>query len=306
MSWSTVGQLVLVWWNTSLSPPIARTKAQAADLDFVVKQLREIRQQVGFDVLALGEVCSSDLQTIVRGLGDEDLSVHDATDRTNRLMFDTAVIYDRRKVTLESNSSIIDKFGRRNLKTGEALEFRVNVTNEILTLVVSHWPSRMTAAESSSIRAELGTALRKFVERKHEAAVAPYVVLGGDYNDDPCSSSIASHLLATRDRSLARRDARFLYNPFWRKLGESHDIGHVEEAVTFCGTHFYAGGDHTQRFTYDQFIFSSAFLNESSMRLNERFCSVIAPAALRTRLLNRREIFDHLPVLGTIELRSQS
>ncbi|MET1532724.1 endonuclease/exonuclease/phosphatase family protein, partial [Burkholderia sola] len=160
--------------------------------------------------------------------------------------------------------------------------------------------------DASSVRAELGTALRRFVERMHEEHAEPFIVLVGDYNDDPFSPSLANHLLATRDRSLARRDSRFLYNPFWRKIGQSHDSDFPNEAGGFCGTHFYAGGENSQWFTYDQIIFSAAFLQEKSLSLNENLCGIVAPASLRAKLVSRREIFDHLPVLGTVELRSES
>ncbi|WP_374202432.1 endonuclease/exonuclease/phosphatase family protein [Burkholderia cenocepacia] len=301
-----MGPLVFVWWNTSLSPPIPRRKATEADLEFVVAQLREMRREVGFDVLALGEVCSSDLHAIVKGLEDPNLSIHDATDRTSRLMFDTAVIYDRNKLILERGYPLTDKFGRKTLKTGEVIEFRLAATGDSFILVASHWPSRLTAAEASSVRAEPGTALRRFVERMHEEHAEPFIVLVGDYNDDPFSPSLANHLLATRDRSLARRDSRFLYNPFWRKIGQSHDSDFPSEAGGFCGTHFYAGGENSQWFTYDQIIFSAAFLQEKSLSLNENLCGIVAPASLRAKLVSRREIFDHLPVLGTVELRSES
>ncbi|MEX3934824.1 endonuclease/exonuclease/phosphatase family protein [Paraburkholderia phymatum] len=306
MSWATVGPLVFVWWNTSLSPPVPRRKATEADLEFVVTQLRELREEVAFDVLALGEVCSADLDAIVEGLGDPNLSVHDATDRTNRLMFDTAVIYDHSKLTLESSLPLTDKFGRKTLKTGEALGFRLVETDDSFVLVASHWPSRLTAADASAVRAELGTALRRFVERMHAAYADPFVVLVGDYNDDPFSPSLANHLLATRDRALARRDSRFLYNPFWRKIGQSHDSDHADDARGFCGTHFYSGGENSQWFTYDQIMFSSAFLQDKSLSLRENLCGIVARPDLRARLLSRREIFDHLPVLGTVELRSES
>lgn len=305
MPWSTVGSLVFVWWNTSLSPPIARVRASEGDLEFVVEQLRVIRQQVGFDVLALGEIRSSDLRAIVDGLGDPNLSVHDATDHTGRLKFDTAVIYDRSKLSFDSGHPMTEKFGSRTLKTGEVLEFRVTATGDPFILIVSHWPSRRTASESSSVRAELGVALRKFIERIHETQAAPFIVLAGDYNDDPFSPSLSNHLLATRDRSLARRDSRFLYNPFWRMIGESHDNVQADDATGFCGTHYYSGGDNSRWFTFDQIIFSSAFLNPSSMNLKEELCGIFAPSELRAKLLSRREIFDHLPVLGTIELRSE-
>lgn len=306
MPWSTVGPLVFVWWNTSLSPPVSKRKATETDVQFVVEQLREIRRETDFAVLALGEVCSDDLAAIVEGLGDQRLSIHDSTDRSTRPMFDTAVIYDSSRLVLEGSRSIIDRFARKTLKTGEVIQFRAVETDDSFSVVVSHWPSRLTASETSPVRAEIGMALRQEVSKMHEAQDEPYVVLLGDYNDDPFSPSMADHLLATRDRALARRDARFLYNPFWRRIGQSHDSADNEETTGICGTHFYPGGDSSRWFTYDQIIFSSAFLRDRSLALSENLCGILTPADLCAKVRSRREIFDHLPVLGTVELRSRS
>lgn len=294
---------MLVWWNTSLSPPIAKRKADQEDLDFVVAQIRQLREETSFDVLALGEVCTADLDAIMTGLGESALAIHDATDRATKPMFDTAVIYDRDKLELNDSRSIVDMFGTKTLKTGELVQFRLTHSGELLDVLISHWPSRLSAPESSAVRAELGSALRGTLARRREEGATPYVILIGDYNDDPFSPSLANHLLATRDRVLARRDNRYLYNPFWRWIGQSHHGPDDENSV--CGTLFYAGGETTKWFTYDQIIFSSAFLRDDAMVLNEPCCGILVPTELRQKLANRRQIFDHLPVLGTIELRSK-
>ncbi|MBX9432518.1 endonuclease/exonuclease/phosphatase family protein, partial [Ralstonia pseudosolanacearum] len=174
-------------------------------------------------------------------------------------------------------------------------------------VVVSHWPSRRTAAETMPVRMELGIALRTSLARMREDGSTPFHILMGDYNDDPFSPSLASHLLATRDRALARRDDEFFYNPFWRWIGESHDgLSNQQEDDSICGTHFYSEGETTRWFTYDQIIFSSAFLNDKSMVLNEQQSGILVLPELRSKLLTRGEIFDHLPVIGTVDLRSES
>lgn len=306
MAWTSVGSLVFVWWNTSLAPPVVKRKADDEDLQFVVEQVRRLRQDTLFDLLALGEVNDTDLATIVDGVGDPALAVHDATDRTGRIKFDTAVIYDRNKLSLRDNQSIVDKYGPNSLKTGEVVEFSENRTGEIFRVVVSHWPSRLTAADGAPVRAELGIALRASLSRMRESGGTPFHVLMGDYNDDPFSPSLASHLLATRDRALARRGDMLLYNPFWRWIGESHDDVSGEREEGICGTHFYSKGATNRWFTYDQIIFSSAFLNDQAMVLNEPRCGILVPSELRTKVLRRDEIFDHLPVIATVDLRSQS
>ncbi|CAN7160427.1 hypothetical protein LJR022_000141 [Paraburkholderia hospita] len=306
MSWITVAPLVLVWWNTSLSPPIAKRRATDADLKFVVEQIRLIRQETAFDILALGEVSSTDLKAIIAGAGEPPLALYDATDRSSKPMFDTAVIYDPARVSFERNQSIIDSYARTTLKTGEVAIFRTLQTGELFQLVVSHWPSRLTAAEHDPRRAELATGLRRSLASIQEELPTPYTILMGDYNDDPFSPSLANHLLATRDRSLARRDSRYFYNPFWKWIGESHHDVPDAENSGICGTHFYPGGESSRWFTYDQIIFSSAFLADNTMVLREQQTGILVPPELRARLLARREIFDHLPVLGTVDLRSKA
>ncbi|WP_338132909.1 endonuclease/exonuclease/phosphatase family protein [Burkholderia multivorans] len=301
--WATVGSLAFVWWNTSLSPPVTRKRSSKTDLDFVIAQVREIRHQTKFAVMGLGEVCTEDLAAIVAGLDDPHIGYHDATNHSGRLKFDTAVIYDRSKVALGQVSSAVDKYAGRSLKIGEVAEFISTLTEDAFKVVVSHWPSRLTLAEASPARFELGSGLRWLVDRM-QGESRSFVVLMGDYNDDPFSPSLADHLIATRDRSLARKKG-LLYNPFWKWIGESHHLQDEAEQLGICGTHFYPDGNVSRWFTYDQMIFSSEFLQDRSMVLDEASSGVLALADLRAKVLNRREIFDHLPVLGTVELRSK-
>ena len=85
--------------------------------------------------------------------------------------------------------------------------------------------------------------LRQSLEKVHLANPNLYIVLMGDYNDDPFSPSLSEHLHATRDRELAIQDGAFLYNPFWRRLGESRSFPTSGNEVSICGTHYYDGGE---------------------------------------------------------------
>ncbi|MCL4653008.1 endonuclease/exonuclease/phosphatase family protein [Burkholderia multivorans] len=256
-------------------------------------------------MLGLGEVCTDDLDAIVRGLDDPQIAVHDATSRNGRLKFDTAVIYDRSKVALERHRSVVDSRGRQSLKTGEVAEFTATATGDTFHVVVSHWPSRLSVAQSAPERAELGIALRWTVENLRTDA-HPYIVLMGDYNDDPFSASLSEHLLATRDRYLVRAHKDLLYNPFWKRLGESHNHSDDDPPDGVCGTYFYNKGRVSRWFTFDQMIFSSEFPQGKALVLDEANSGILVPLDLRAKLLNPKEIFDHLPVLGVVELRSRT
>ena len=306
MAWQPLNPLVFMWWNTSLSPPIPTLKSTSEDADFVVAQVREMRQRSRFAVLGLAEVQSSNLDAILNGLGDPDLLCLDSSDRTQRLMHDTALIYDQSVLTCVDRRSFVERFGKHQMKLGQLTVFETKQGAVPISVVTSHWPSRRSAPEHAGRKAEFGTLLRKSLEQFRDPKLNPYIVLMGDYNDDPFSPSLAEHLLATRDRELARRNPQFFYNPFWRWLGESQSSAIVGADHSVCGTHFYPNGDQTEWFTYDQIIFSSAFLADGTIILDEESTAILTSTELKGRLHSRAHTCDHLPVRSSAMLRKLS
>jgi len=295
--------LVMLWWNTSLSP-LGESRATPADKAYVANYLAELRRSFNVDILALGEVCTEDIGDIVTAIGDPHLSFHDATHMVSRCKFDIAVLYDHRRLLLTDTGAILDSYGKATLKVGERLQFYSHDTGETLHMFVSHWPSRLHCHETDSKRTEIGTSLRKTLDDIRTATDSQeYIVLMGDYNDDPYSPSLANHLLATRDRELAQNNDAYLYNPFWSWIGETTPFVRDQKIKSICGTHYYAGGNHSRWFTFDQIMFSSAFLQDGSLLLNEEQCMIVLNEDLESRLRNSKEIFDHLPVLGVIDIK---
>lgn len=295
--------LVTLWWNTSLSP-LGEPRATPADKAYVAAYLTELRRNLNVDIMALGEVCTEDINDIIAAIGDPYLSFHDATHMVDRCKFDIAILFDRRRLSLDASGSILDSFGKATLKVGEKLSFISCESGEYLHLFVSHWPSRLHCPELDSKRTEIGTSLRKTLDEIRNGATSKqYIVLMGDYNDDPYSPSLSNHLLATRDRELARTNDSFLYNPFWRWLGESAPFVHGQEIKSICGTHYYSSGSHSRWFTFDQIMFSSAFLRDGPFLLNEEKSMIVWSEDLESRLRSQKEIFDHLPVLGVIDIK---
>lgn len=302
MTWTLVTALPMVWWNTSLSPPINELDSTQEDRDFVATQIRDMRRDLGVALFGLGEVCTDDLDVIQQCLADPDLIVIDSTDRTGRSKLDTALIYDATKLALIDETHIRDSFATSTLKTAHRATF-MTLNGQRMNVFCSHWPARARIGETDPMRVELGRSLNSAV-----TALGPdnYHVLMGDYNDDPCSPSLASHLLATRDRTMAQRDHRFLYNPFWRRLGEAYDHSSQSPPDSACGSHFYRGGRFTQWHTFDQIIFSSTFLRDSSIVLDERYSQILVTDELKARIEDRTQRFDHFPVLSSVSLRSQA
>lgn len=289
-----------MWWNTGLSPPVPELTSTVDDQQFVADVIKTLHGQTPIGVFGLGEVCSDDLSVIMSRLDDKNIELVDGTDRTVRLKQDTALLYDASRLTLDSQETHISDLDGSRLKIAKRARFITQLGAKI-DVFYSHWPSRLTLGEMDPRRGDLGKDLRTFLDRsKTEEG---YYVLMGDYNDDPSSPSLASYLRATRDRTLAIKRDRAPYNPFWRKLGESL---HHEDSVgddSVCGTCFYSGGSYSQWHTFDQIIFSSAFLKDGQMTLEEGYTDILASPELKSRI--KRTRFDHFPVFSCISLRSK-
>ena len=308
MNWTVIDRLSFVWWNTGLSPPVGKPTATEQEVDFVVDHIRALRAGLEFSVFGLGEVSSEILASIMAGVGDPSVAVVDTTSRSGRIKFDTALLYDRTKLELITHFELIECVGKSRLKLGQLFSFTLNDSaRTIVYVITSHWLSRLYVNEFSSKRRELGMLLRTSIDKLRNESQRDYIVLMGDYNDDPFSPALAEHLLATRDRELARRNSKFFYNPFWRCLGESLPYKHEGADESVCGTHFYPNGDHTEWFTYDQIIFSSAFLDDSGpILLSEECTKIISTPDLLGSLRNRRHFCDHFPVVSIATVRAQT
>jgi hypothetical protein len=256
------------------------------------------------DLVGLGEVASEDLRELHAATSRPYVSYFDAT-RVGKLKFDLGVLYNRNRLFVKDSTSLLDSYGTTTLKIGERLTLLIRDVNIEMHLCLSHWPSRLRLAETDPKRVEIGVALRRWIEHLVQSAKpTPYLVLMGDFNDDPFSPSLSNHLLATRDRSLAKERDYLLYNPFWRRLGESNDHKRRDRGNGICGTHFYRSGSNTRWHTFDQIIVSPAFLLDRELRLNEKLTRIIRVRDLEERLFDKQEIFDHLPIVGVIETRS--
>lgn len=298
-------QLILMWWNTSLSPPVSNPGRTVADREFAVDHIKMLYRSHGFDLLGLCEVASVDLSAIKEGLADYDLELLDTTDRGSQLIIDTAVVYNRNKLICTGYKHYIDRYGHDTLKAGTLISFQSTETQLPIFVVISHWPGRRSAPEHAAKRGKLGNHLYSNLKQLKKDTPNAHIVLMGDYNDEPFAESLSSYLLASRDRELARNDDQFYYNPFWTRMGESVPFPTVTRQQGICGTHYYRGGENTRWFTFDQMIFSSPFLREDGPAiLDEEHCQILATPELDTHLRSGKSIFDHFPIRCIIALRA--
>jgi len=182
-------------------------------------------------------------------------------------------------------------------KHSESMNVPVGHCNSIFHIFLSHWPSRSFYHENSSTRHYLGLRLRDSIDEIIEKEKSnPHIILIGDFNDEPFNKSLSEHLMATRDKNLVRKHKHLLYNPSWNYLGYKNF-----ESDQICGTYYYKSGRITKWHTFDQIIFSHAFINSQEWKLKESNYNILAITDIVDSIMNSKQIFDHLPVIAEIE-----
>lgn len=284
------------WWNTSLSPS-AKPRANDAERQIAIAVICFLLFEEGIDFLALGEMSKEDI-LVLRQLNDlDDYMIESGVSKTGRVTFDTCFIYHPDKITINNPIEEIDT-GRsdKHLKIAQKLVLKVDTIEQPFYLFVSHWSSRLWCHENGADRHLLGIRLRDAIDDIYAADESePFVILLGDYNDEPFDVSLAQQLMATRDKALVKRKKNLLYNPFWRHLT------YPNTDLSYAGTYYYKSGSTTKWHTFDQIIVSSAFLNGNKWLLNEIATGIIDIPEYLQQVKNRNVIFDHLPVKTIIE-----
>lgn len=297
-------QISLMWWNTSLSPAAKRDRSGPTERKAAYDLVQYFTHRLGFDVVALGEVSSSDIEQIQERCG-KDYSVFDGQVRAGKTAFDTCVLYRSDRLHLIDQGTIANLDGGTTLKVGQWLRFLLPDLVTTLHVFVSHWPSRMWCHENHADRSRLGVLLRQAVVEALGQEKSGHVILLGDFNDEPFSESLEQQLYASRDRNLAARKGHLLYNPFWRHLGTA--TLHAPDSIsndTHGGSYCYHSGRVTRWHTFDQIIFSSAFLGNSAWHLVEDATKVLDVPPYTQLVKDRNSQFDHMPVMTIIEKES--
>ncbi|HEY4178755.1 MAG TPA: hypothetical protein VGM90_18035 [Kofleriaceae bacterium] len=285
--------LRIAWWNTRLATkPGNGARAERTDLD---AETWEIALQVvhdlaseGVEIILLGEVVPSTVARL-RTATTYERVVDDAID------VDTGIgaLFDATKCSVRFDANVVGELRSRD--TTRALRFSIDTADAPqIALIAVHWPSRSTT-EGEVHRAPLASGLQTHINNLVDQGPG-FVIIGGDFNEDPFDDSLTLNLFGTRDRRLAAKQRRALYNPFWRLLGErkTHETAPPHHGA---GTCFWKGSTETKWTTFDQFMFSSAFLQGGAWTLVEGATEVWDRPPLAVDDGKLRPGFDHYPVL---------
>jgi len=293
-------RIVFGWWNTSLSP-VGKERADEAHKQIAGDIVKSLINDLKVGCLALGEITDADLNYFRQYSDNNSLLTYGGTLKQGKLQFDTGLIYDSTLLSIIDEKSVTSTHAGRNLKVANRIDFAAS-GSPLLHVFVSHWPSR-AHTENTLARETIAERLYDQVEDISKQFSNPLIILLGDYNDDPFDKSLSWHFPATRDRDLAKAK-RLFYNPFWRHLGESepHSLANTNKSAG--GSYFYNSGTITRWYTFDQILFSSAFLGGGEWHLNEEHTMILRTEYLIVLVQNPAVHFDHLPVLSVIERKT--
>lgn len=297
----SLGKISLGWWNTSLSPHSKENKSTEEHKNYVTLTIIRLLKERNLDAICLCEVSPLDIKFISEFVGD-CFSVYDGTYREGRKKFDICIVF-RSEVLQFVASTVISKpnpTGER-IYAGQKVEFLINETQELLTLFLVHWSSRLYDHEDSPKKAELGMLLRTAISDCFEEAASSKVIVLGDFNEEPFNKSISYHLAATRDIALVKKKPGLLYNPFWRHMVYSKMHPNSDTSGIHGGTYYYKNDNLSKWKTFDQMIFSSDFILGKTWHLNESETIVFSDPEFLQYINNSNSKFDHLPIISVIE-----
>lgn len=295
-----VTNLTFAWWNTSLAPSGA-TRSTPLDRTIACRVISNLITQVGADFIALGEMSEVDLEAIRFICQEFDFEIKSEITKSGRSQFDICYAYNKNKIAVVESKDIVDGVGSSILRIAKRIDIVTPGDDTIIHLLVSHWPSRLYCYKDHSDRHLYALRLRdQFTRLVEDYGPNPYVVMLGDYNDEPFDASLCDQLKASRDVDLVRKRKHLLYNPFWQYLAKRSEAHHG------AGSYYYKDGKVTKWHTFDQLIFSQAFLTSKSWMYRHCHDLVHEIPELVELILNPKMRFDHLPVFGRVERISQN
>lgn len=288
------GNITFAWWNTSLSPS-AKSRATEDDLKVALSVIEYMIVSSKVDFIALGEISEKDIEKLKSSIEIYGYELRGGVSKVGRSKFDTCYIFNTQKIFISDLSNVVSRRGGGSLKVAQKLDLVIEGFEFPVHVFVSHWPSRLWCNENDAERHNLGIRLRDEVEELISLySFDPYIVLLGDYNDEPFDKSLSDQVMATRDINLAKKKSHLLYNPFWKHLSaRPFDI-------ESSGSYYYKSGKLTQWHTFDQIIFSHAFLTSKEWGLCEKSDFILSIPGYVETVKNNNSIFDHLPVSGRL------
>ncbi|WP_368517503.1 hypothetical protein [Rhizobium sp.] len=250
------------------------------------------------DILFLGEVGSANLKWLSDRLSGTPFAIKDMTKSESGSKFGLCVLYKEDNARFIGNEFNISKIGGDNYKISCRTDF-VLYEEEYFSFLVSHWPSRLGKPEDAEIRSHYGATLRREVERLQSSGVK-YLILLGDFNDEPFNRSMTKFLRGCRDADFVKSHPDLLYNPFWKNLVSPKGYVQAIGASDPSGTYYYVSDNLHKWRVFDQMLFGSSFVGRSAWHLNEAETGVFRYGRLIDAVKSSVSRLDHLPIVAEV------
>ncbi|VVQ02581.1 endonuclease/exonuclease/phosphatase family protein [Pseudomonas fluorescens] len=289
-------RITFAWWNTSLAPSGNSRKCEDLRRN-AIEVIVYLLKAAKVDFLALGETSTEDLDYLKALDIFEGLEFRCGISKAGKSKFDICYISNPNKVTPLNSENIVYLKGNSTLKVAQKIDVVENHSGTIFTLFASHWPSRLWCEQNHADRHALGINLRSEIDKIINSSQSPpHIILLGDYNDEPFDASLSSQLMATRDVELVQKRKHLFYNPYWSQMGQEKGDNRLRG-----GSYFYKGGETTRWHTFDQIIYSHAFVSAKKWRLAPDNAHINDVPGLADLVVSAKSKFDHIPVCGIIE-----
>jgi hypothetical protein len=301
--------LRFAWWNTGLSHSKAREAPSDEDRESVAKVISRLTLEERCSIIALAEVHGEAtvewiprqirgtwrcLQEVSRGPQDYDLD----------LLYDT----ERVQPELQEISWLTSSFVGAHVRPGVVARFSSQNGND-LVIAAAHWRSNMggDTKNAESLRSRAAEELRNAIGVTALEGI-PVMVLG-DLNLEPFEEPLQSVFPTSRYRNLVRRHQQrnssdtLFYNPAWRWMGERVAWSARESPFSLAGTYHEDRWVPTAWRTFDQVLVSAPLIGEEGWVLRESDLGIWIDSMVFDAQRSRpQKPFDHLPILGTLDL----
>lgn len=160
---------------------------------------------------------------------------------------DVALLYQQRYFKPVHHESFNPNIYRDNRKvyTRDQLLVSGYLDDELIHVIVNHWPSRSGGEmKSRPLREKAAYQNTKIIDQIKEKEKNPKILVLGDFNDDPINTSFKK-VLKTKEKKKDVEDGD-LYNPFERLFKKGYNTGGYRDNISM----------------FDQIIITSALLSK--------------------------------------------
>lgn len=292
-----IDEINVVVWNTQI---------KAVKSKFDIDRWRKVKRVIyhliltGVDLIGLIEVdgkCVDYFKKIFKRCGI-NFDVADGTCEIFNTRFDTCIIYNTNKLTLiptkdDHDCSFNQSFiGDKTFKAGQKFLFFDNYRNQIFTIVMVHWASKLTP-EYEQVRDYLAINLR--LQLDEWLKENDNIIITGDFNTEPYCTSLTHHVCSLREiEAMSRKKAaKYFYNPSWSLL-TNPPLAFNPNNLKILGTYFYNGKSKQHWYVLDQVMFSKSFIDGSnSWKFLDDSLKILGYFDVTKK---KDRISDHLPI----------